>query len=93
MHVKCVVTATLIVTNSTKNIMNQFVSEVGSGFATMGNGIGQGFETAVEGTVSGVFSVGKGLFSGAKSVGKGIGGVFSGPGASEKPSGRGSRKR
>ncbi|KAL9187273.1 hypothetical protein ACHAXT_001376 [Thalassiosira profunda] len=52
------------------------LSEVGTGFATMGSGIGQGFETAVEGTVSGVFSVGRGLFSGAKSVGRGIGGVF-----------------
>ena len=54
------------------------MSEVGTGFATMGNGIGQGFETAVEGTVSGVFSVGRGLFSGAKSVWKGIGGAFTG---------------
>mmetsp|Transcript_2476 Transcript_2476/g.5221 ORF Transcript_2476/g.5221 Transcript_2476/m.5221 type:complete len:359 (-) Transcript_2476:300-1376(-) len=62
----------------------QFVSEVGTGFSTMGNGIGQGFETAVEGTVSGVFSVGKGLFSGVKSVGKGIHGVFSGPNESER---------
>jgi len=59
-----------------KGIAKGNVSEVGSGFNTMGTGIGQGFETAVEGTVSGVFSVGRGLFSGAKSVGKGIGGVF-----------------
>jgi len=62
----------------------QFVSEVGTGFATMGNGVGQGFETAVGGTVSGVFSVGKGLFSGVKSVGKGFGGMFTGPNESER---------
>ena len=61
-----------------KGVTTGDLSEVGTGFATMGNGIGQGFETAVEGTVSGVFSVGRGLFSGVKSVGKGIGGAFTG---------------
>merc|ERR1712194_564854 len=62
-----------------KGLAKGEISEVGTGFATMGSGFGQGFETAVDGTVSGVFSVGRGLFSGAKSVGKGIGGVFTGP--------------
>jgi len=81
-----------------KGVTTGDLSEVGTGFATMGSGIGQGFETAVEGTVSGVFSVGRGLFSGAKSVGKGIGGVFTGPGRPDEsnkkpPSGRDRQRR
>ena len=62
-----------------KGIVKGEMSEVGTGFAAIGNGFGQGFETAVDGTVSGVFSVGRGLFSGAKSVGRGLGGAFAGP--------------
>ena len=81
-----------------KGVTTGDLSEVGTGFATMGSGIGQGFETAVEGTVSGVFSVGRGLFSGAKSVGKGFGGVFTGPGRPDEsnkkpPSGRDRQRR
>ncbi|KAL7530558.1 hypothetical protein ACHAWF_003433 [Thalassiosira exigua] len=71
----------------------QLVSEVGTGFATMGDGFGQGFGTAVEGTVSGVFSAGRGLFSGAKSVGKGLGGAFTGQSQEPEPKpGSGSRR-
>lgn len=68
-----------------KGLAKGNLSEAGTGFATMGNGIGQGFETAVEGTVSGVFNVGKGLFGGVKSVGKGIGGVFGGQNDEKRP--------
>ena len=62
-----------------KGVTTGDLSEVGTGFHTMGMGIGAGVESAVEGTVSGVFSAGRGLFSGVKSVGKGIGGVFTVP--------------
>jgi len=71
----------------------QFAAEVGSGFATMGNGIGAGLETAVDGTVSGVFSVGRGLFSGVRTVGKGIGDAFTGSEIEPKPSPRNTSRK